>query len=166
MRLRGQVGVLHDTVEKTQGELATAQSENAQMVALFKAEAIRAVTINALKQVGNASHMYAGDHRNLLPTNIGQIRGLLADVNFGSGVGTNSFEFYDYGKPLPTGATPYFFLAREKQPRQMPDGKWSRIYLHVDGYVQEATTDDGNFDAWEKDWIQQAAQKFGPPVSQ
>jgi RNA polymerase sigma factor (sigma-70 family) len=173
LRLRGEIGVLRDTKEKKQSELATARSENAQMVAIMKAEAIRSVTINALKQVGTASHMYAGDNGNMLPTNMGQIQGLLASVDFGSGVGTNSFEFYDYGQPLPTSATPYFFFAREKQARQLPNGRWSRMYLLVDGSVQEAGSDNGNFDTWEKEWIQQqaaqqqqATQQSGSPVSQ
>jgi hypothetical protein len=54
----------------------------------------------------------------------------------------------------------------------MPDGNWSRMYLLIDGSVQEAGPADGDFDTWEKEWIQkaaaqtaarQAAQPSGPP---
>jgi len=175
LRLRGELGVLRNTMEKEQGELAAARSENAQnapIVARAKAQATRVASINGLKLIGTAAHLYGGDNSNLLPTNIGQIRRELSSVKFGGGIGTNSFEFYDYGQPLTTGATPYFFFAREKQPRQMPDGNWSRMYLLIDGSVQEAGPADGDFDTWEKEWIQkaaaqtaarQAAQPSGPP---
>jgi RNA polymerase sigma factor (sigma-70 family) len=175
LKLRGEVGVMRDTMEKNQGELATARSENARMVAIAKAQANRALTVNVLKQIGRACHIFAGNNGNLLPTNMAQIQGLLADVPFGAGVGTNSFEFYDYGQALTTGATPYFPMAREKEARQMPDGRWSRMYLLIDGAVQEAVPDDGNFDAWEKEWLQQqetqqaarqAARQSGTPISQ
>jgi RNA polymerase sigma factor (sigma-70 family) len=171
VRLRGQVGVLRDTLEKKQGELASTQSENAKMTAILKAEAVRVETINSLKKIGLAAHLYASDNGNLLPTNFAQIQDMLDNI----GARTNSFEFYDYGKPLSTDTnTPtYSFLAREKQARQMPDGKWSRVYLFVDGSVQEAGSDDGSFDEWEQNWIatmawreaQHAARQTATPVS-
>jgi hypothetical protein len=83
----------------------------------------------------------------------------------GIGVGTNSFEFIDYGQPVPISAAPYSIFAREKEPRQMPNGSWSRMYLLVDGAVQEAGPADGDFDAWEKQWIQQRAAEQPPQES-
>jgi RNA polymerase sigma factor (sigma-70 family) len=186
LRLRGQVGVLRDTLEKKQGELASAQSENAKMSAILKAEAIKVSTVNALKIIGTACRIYAQDNNNVFPTNFAQIQnelgGDLAGSTASLGIGTNSFEFLDYGNPV-TGTTnklgdlvptaPCIFLAREKQARQMPDGKWSRGYLLVDGSVQMGASDDGSFDAWEQNWIevmarqeaQRAAQQAVPPIS-
>jgi len=68
-------------MEKKQAEMAAAQSEKEQLLASSKAEA-SGCHHNGLKQVGLASHLYAGDHGNLLPTNIGQIRGLLFQRGF------------------------------------------------------------------------------------
>jgi RNA polymerase sigma factor (sigma-70 family) len=171
LRLRGEIGVLRDTMERKQAELATAKSENAQTVASQKAQAIRIVTINTLRQIGLACRDYANSHGDVLPTNFGQVADQLAGLGSHSGVGTNSFEFIDYGQPLTTSAPDYFLVAREKVARQMPEGRWSRMYLMVDGSAQEAAPDNGNYDSWEKEWVQnmaarQAAQQSAPPVSQ
>jgi RNA polymerase sigma factor (sigma-70 family) len=157
LRLRGEVGVLRDGMERKQGELAAADSVNANMVAAAKAQATRALTINTLKQVGLACYGYANNNSNTFPTSFGQLQDRLAGLGSPSGVGTNAFEFYDYGQPLTTTNAPYLMLAREKQPRQLADGTWSRMYLLADGSVQEASPEDGDFDAWEKAWIQNKA---------
>jgi hypothetical protein len=39
------------------------------------------------------------------------------------------------------------------------------MYLLVDGAVQEAGPADGDFDAWEKQWIQQRAAEQPPQES-
>ena len=170
MRLRGQVGVLRDTLEKKQGELATVQSENAQTAALkdaqAKAQALSSLTLTVLKQIGTACRVYSGTNGGQLPTNFGQVQDQLGNIHLDSGVGTNSFEFYDYGKSLDTNATPYYFYAREKQPRQWPNGKWSRFYLLVDGSVAMGASDDGNFDTWEKNWIQGETQRAAQQAAQ
>jgi RNA polymerase sigma factor (sigma-70 family) len=155
LRLRGEVGVLRATVEKNQAELAAAQSENARMVALGQAEAKGVVTVNALKMIGLASSIYAANNGGMLPTDIGQIQDQLAGMpGSRSGVGTNSFEFFNYGTPLSTTSPPDLLYAREKLPRQTPDGPWYRAYLLRDGAVQVAQSEDGNFDTWEQDWLQ------------
>ena len=170
MRLRGQVGVLRDTLEKKQGELATVQSENAQTAALkdaqAKAQALSSLTLTVLKQIGTACRVYAGNNGDVLPTSFAQIKNELANIPFDSGVSTNTFEFLDYGQPLSSSATPYYFYAREKQPFQMPDGQWSRIYLLIDTSAQVAGSDDGNFDTWEKNWIQGETQRAAQQAAQ
>jgi hypothetical protein len=55
--------------------------------------------------------------------------------------------------------TPDEILCREHTARQSPDGKWERIYGMADGSVVLQTSEDGNFDAWEK-------QHMVPPPNQ
>ena len=172
LKLRGEVGVLRDTMEKKQAELAAAQAKNDQMLslsnALLKADwDMTRSNLMALKHVGVACRIYAANNGGFLPTNFSQIQDELSNyVEFPPGVGTNSFEFLNYGQPLTTNSPGYSFLAQEAQPIQYPSGKWHRVYLLADGSVQIGVSDDGNFDAWEQQWIQQQAQKFVPPVSQ
>ncbi len=162
LRLRGEVGVLRDALTKRQADLAAAQAENAKMLALREAEAksrtIRAAVENSLHEVGEASRKYAATNGGLLPTDFGQIPNLVQQYP-DLGVGTNSFEILNHGTPLSTKTPPYFFCAREKQARQMPDGIWSRAYLLIDGSVQMAASGDGSYDMWEKEWLQYNQQQ-------
>jgi hypothetical protein len=160
LRLRGEVGLLRNEMERNKAELATTKTERDQMVAVEKAQALRAVTVNALKQIGIACRFYANSNGNVFPTSFAQLEDQLAGLGVHSGVGTNTFEIYDYGQPLSTSAAPYSLFAREKEASQMPDGSWSRAYLMVDGSVQEATPDNGDFDLWETDWIQKMAFRY------
>jgi hypothetical protein len=150
-------------MEKKQRELAATQSENSQMAALsnalLKADwGITTSNLMALKYIGVACRIYAANNGNLLPTSFDQIQN---DTNFPAGVRPNTFEFIDYGQPLPTSVPGYYFLARESQAILYPYGKWKRVYLLADGSVQIGTSDDGNFDSWEQQWIQQQSQVTG-----
>jgi RNA polymerase sigma factor (sigma-70 family) len=176
LKLRGELGVLRDTMKKQQGELAAAQSEKAQLLTLSNTldkvdwDSTRS-NLNVLKHIGVACRIYAANNGGLLPTNFGQIQNELAEnVEFPSGVGTNSFEFFDYGQPLTTNSPGYYFLAQESQALHYPNGKWVRVYLLADGSAQIASSEDGNFDAWQQQWLQrqaeEAAQQAQAPVSQ
>jgi RNA polymerase sigma factor (sigma-70 family) len=158
LKLRGEAGKLRNSIEKKQTELATVKSERDQMMAVEKAQAMRAVTVNALKQIGVACYLYAHQNGDKFPTSFSQIEDQISGLGTNSGVGTNSFEFYDYGEPLSTARLPdpraISLVAREKVPRQYPDGTLSRAYLMADGSVQVAEPSNGDFDAWEKEWIQ------------
>ncbi len=152
------------TAKKKQAELAAAQSKNTKIVDLEQAAAKLAINVNALKIIGHESSIYAANNGGLLPTDFGQFRKQLAGIP-GSrfGLGTSSFEFFNYGTPLSTNTPGPCLYAREKLAPQMPDGQWSRTYLFIDGSVQVAESDDGNFDRWEKDWLQshQSSQQAG-----
>jgi hypothetical protein len=168
LKLRGEVGTLRDTIEKNQRELAIEQSENSKMLALSNALekadwAVTSSNLMVLKYIGVACRNYAANNGNLLPTNFDQIQ---SDKYIPAGVDPNSFEFFDYGQALPTSAPGYYFLARETQAIHYPTGQWKVVYLLADGSVQIGSSDDGNFDSWEHQWIQQQSQQSGPPTSQ
>ena len=80
LRLRGEVGVLRNEMERNQAELATTKAERDQMVAAEKAQAMRAVTVNALKQIGVACHIYANSNGNVFPTSFSQLEDQLAGL--------------------------------------------------------------------------------------
>jgi len=176
LKLRGEVGLLRDTMEKKQGELATAQAKNDQMLSLSNTLenadwSMTTSNLMVLKYIGVACRNYAANNGDMFPTNFGQIQGELGKyIQFPPGVGTNSFEFMSDGQPLATNSPGYSFLARETQAIQYPTGKWHRVYLLADGSVQIGESDDGNFDAWEQQWLQkqaqEAAEQAGAPVSQ
>jgi hypothetical protein len=171
LRLRGELGLLRDTMDMKKGELAVAESEVAHMLALSNvlqkaAWATSSSDLNTIKYVGVACRVYAANNAGLLPTSFGQIQNELAQyVEFPPGADTNTFEFFDYGQALSTNTPPYYFLARETQPVQYPDGHWRLVYLLVDGSAQIGDSSDGNFDSWEQQWIQRQAQESGQPIS-
>src|SRR5262249_4635530 len=154
LKLRGELGV-------KQTELGVAKSERDQLVAVERARALREATVHSLKQIGLASLIFAQTNGDTFPTNFAQIEDQLSGLGANSGVGTNTFEFYDYGEPLSTRAAPYSIVAREKEPQQNPDGTFTRAYLMADGSVQTATSTNGDFVEWEKDWTQTGQFRFG-----
>ena len=126
----------------TQAELELARAK-----AQFKADEIK--TVNNEKQISLAFRIFAGDNQDRFPTNVNQV-----DVSyFGS---TNLMQFAQEQVEYVNTAVPNLIaypqaiLMREKVPRQDFDGKWRRVYGLADGSVQTAASDDGNFDAWEK----------------
>ena len=54
------------------------------------------------------------------------------------------FEFFPHERVI-SDAEPDLILFREKQARQMPNGKWERIYAYADGLVQTKNSADGDF---------------------
>jgi hypothetical protein len=72
---------------------------------------------------------------------------------------SETFELMNVG--IANERYPQMLVLREITPRQSPDGKWERVYGFVDGLVQTITSNDGNFDAWEKE-----QQQYNPPPNQ
>lgn len=164
IRLRGEVGVLRRQAGESARLLAENQARQAQVAAkpaqpnqispqdLFKLQSIH--TINALKYVGLAMYIYAGDHHEQFPTNFTQILDILPGngnfdgTNFEGNVPLDAFELVNAGSA--SRQHPQMIMSREKNPRQMPDGGWEREYGLADGSVQTETSPDGNFDAYEQ----------------
>jgi RNA polymerase sigma factor (sigma-70 family) len=160
LRLRGEVGMLR---EKT-NLLARLQATNPQLQRILSAatnepseedkfHAGRAATVNAAKQIILAFRNYLDSHNNQIPANLADLHTELADTtNFGGNITLDTFELVNAGNA--GDPSPWSILLREKTPLTSPKGTWSRIYGLSDGSVQESTTPDGNFDAWEQNWEQ------------
>ena len=104
-----------------------------------------------VKALGLAFRMYAGDHNDQFPTNLGAISGY-----FGKGrlalTGTNEIDLF-YRGPIAELVTNSdqgrFILFRDRQAWAGPDGKPTRVYGMGDGSVQTIESDD-NFQSWER----------------
>jgi hypothetical protein len=161
MKLRGEVGVLRRQVDEfKKSALARAQTERdakqqmaslksevefARAKAQFKMDEIKSV--NTLKQVLLACRLFAGDHNETYPTNFEQITFELGSLPTNS---LSIFECVSAGMVNHV-VSPRAVAFRERQPRQkLDENKWNRVYGLADGSVHVATSDDGNFDAWEK----------------
>jgi hypothetical protein len=113
--------------------------------------------------------MYADDNNGSYPTNLFQLtedtgrgQGYLGSTNFTEFPGDvklDGFELLNLSVPNLHDKYPQMIALRERVPRRTPDGKWQRIYTLADGSVQTATSNDGNFDAWEQ-------QNTSPPPNQ
>ncbi len=59
------------------------------------------------------------------------------------------FEFFPHERVI-NEAESGLILFRKKQARQMPDGKWERIYAYADGAVETHHNADGDFSRIER----------------
>jgi hypothetical protein len=162
LKLRGEVGVLRRQV----GDLGKMRAEDQQLRSQNSAAQSQAVvltpeekfnlqefhTVNAMKMLGLAMRLYAGDHNDQYATNFDQLKDQLGGVtNFPGNISLAAFEFVNAG--LVNDTMPDKIILRERVPRQLsPDGGWQRIYGLADGSVQTiySYTSDGNFDDFEK----------------
>ncbi len=172
LKLRGEVGVLRNQV----GELEKLRTENKQISkeladatqalrslpspqqALFNQQSIKAV--NDAKQIGLAMRIWAGDNNDVYPTNIYDMTNELGNLDFTKHV-SETFELMNVG--IANEHYPQMLILREITPRQSPDGNWERIYGLADGSVQKIHSNNGNFDAWEKE---QFNTFYNPPKNQ
>ena len=170
LKLRGEVGVLRNQLD----ELGKLRAENGQIrkaladatqtlkslpspeQALFNKKRIQAV--NDAKMIGLAMRIWAGDNSNQYPTNFdlmtNELGGVTNAIHF-----KEAFEFVNAG--VADDRYPQMLVLREISPRQALDGKWERVYGLADGSVQTIKSDNGYFDAWEKEQVQ-----FNPPPNQ
>ncbi len=170
LKLRGEVGLLRRQVDeigklreengRVHNELAAAtqalQSLPSPEQALFNKKRIQAV--NDAKQIGLAMRIWAGDNNNQYPTNFDNMTNELGGI-------TNAMHFMENIELMNAGIAneqyPQMLTLREITPRQAPDGKWERIYGFADGSVQTITSNEGNFENWEKQ-----QQQYNPPPNQ
>jgi len=171
LKLRGEVGMLRNQVieigklreenRQISRELAdatqTLQSLPSPEQALFNKKRVQAV--NDAKMVGLAMRIWAGDNNDQYPTNFedmtNELGGVTNVMHF-----KEAFEFVNAG--VANEHYPQMLMLREITPLQAPDGKWERAYGFADGSVQTITSNDGNFDDWEK----QQQQNNPPPPNQ
>jgi RNA polymerase sigma factor (sigma-70 family) len=163
MRLRGQVAVLKSQLADAARARAKAPSpspqeldpqEQAHQVAMRRA--------HDAKILSYAFRTYAADHQDQYPTNFAQAMSyfeaaLRNDLNPGDAMRdqaefaqvTNQFEIAYQGSYTNLASLDVIVL-REKQPTQLPDGSWVRVYGMADGSGQAPTGPTANFDAWEQ----------------
>ena len=158
LKLRGEVGALRnqlDELKKLREEnqqFHTQAANEGQEFRVSKADYFRLQAMNIIdgaKQIGLAMLLYANDHNGLYPTNlVEQLVG--AELTTNNIADINKFELMNVGVPNAHDKYPQMIMLREKTPRQNPNGQWERIYELADGSAQTATSNDGNFDAWEQ----------------
>jgi len=159
LKLRGEVGVLRQQTN----ELGKFQQENRRLQSQIKTtpnptdlispedqiELHRIHTINAMKQLGLAMRIYAGDHNDQYATNFDQLKYELNGVtNFPGNISLNDIEFMNIG--LVNETMPDKIMFRQRNPDKMISGAWMRVYGLGDGSVQMQYSNDGNFDAYEQ----------------
>ena len=68
-------------------------------------------------------------------------------TNLASGVSLDNIEFVNLQQLDSTLTNQYVF--REREPRQLSDGRWEWLYGTPDGDVQALISEDGDFDDFE-----------------
>jgi len=162
MRLRGEVGMLRRQTNATQllreenrrleARLNTTQNQPTTMspgelqqgLLTEKREAMR----NICLQLPQALQRFASDHTNQTPTDLLQLRNYFSTSAGESMLGLRLFQLVSDRPEIVVPANA--LLLRDPEEHRKPDGKWARLYAYGDGRIVEATSDDGNFDAWEK----------------
>jgi len=163
LRLRGEVSRLRQSgpsgandlsrrLQSAEARASRAEAEAALVVAMQKSEAYTGAVINAGKILGLSARIFATDHKGGFPTTFDEMRNemnLRPDGTFSGGVLPDQFEFFPHERVI-SEAEPEMILFREKQARQLPDGKWERIYTYADGSVQIRHSTDGDFSQIER----------------
>ena len=160
LKLRGEVGVLRNQITES-GKL---REENRQLQSQVKAEPNsrdqispqeqfelhRIDMVNAMKQLGLAMRIYAGDHNNQYATNFDQLKNELGGVtNFDGNISLNDIQFVNAGVVDDT--MPQMIIFSERVPQQQsPNGSWAHIYGLADGSVQTIFGDEQTFEEYEK----------------
>jgi len=171
LRLRGEVGVLQRQLgdknqlqvenQRLKTEVAGRPAQPVQITPedLFKIQSWH--TVDALKQLGIATRIYASDHQGQYPVNFKQMIDdqEITTNDFPGNISMDAFEMVNVNRV--NDQYPQMIEMRERTPRQRPDGAWEREYLLADGSVQTQDSKDGNFDAYE-----QQQQQYAPPPNQ
>jgi len=102
-----------------------------------------------------AMRKYLDEHAGELPADLTKAEAL-ANPSLPEGVGLR-YELMRSGT-VPAEGESYSLIAREKEARQLTDGKWVRIYLHANGGTSLAgPMDQPDWPAWER--LQEAIGK-------
>jgi hypothetical protein len=160
LKLRGEVGVLRNQIT----EFGKLREENRQLQSQVKAEPNspnqlspqeqfelhRIDMVTAMKQLGLAMRIYAGDHNNQYATNFDQLKNELGGVtNFDGNISLNDIQFVNAGVVDDT--MPQMIIFSERVPQQQsPNGSWAHIYGLADGSVQTIFGDEQTFEEYEK----------------
>jgi len=105
-------------------------------------------TIRAAQMLGLSMRIYSASHHDQYATNFTQLTNELAGATSLNGIKIDTFEFMNAGVVDETMVDTLIF--REVKPRKNPDGKLERVYCLSDGTAYNIISDDGNFDAYER----------------
>lgn len=149
------VAAMNPDLQRDLGE-AREKSAAARAAAKFaidtvESEQLRVHTVNAMKHLGLAARIYATDHSDRFPGSFDLMTNELTGAMSG-GLTLDKFEFMPHEREI-NETEPQMILFREKEPRRLPDGKWTRAYTFADGSVQQRESDTPDFTEWEKDYI-------------
>ena len=98
-----------------------------------------------------AFFMYAKEHQGQFPTDFEQAKDFLPDGTKAEiESAKDQFEIVYQGKLAKLKNPSNLVVLRQREPYQMADGKWSKIYAFGDGHVEMHQEADGNFEAWEQ----------------
>jgi len=162
LKLRGEMGMLRqqtNAIQKLRAEnrrlaarLAAAQNREARISAAQFDEALRTEKLEAMsnicRELQPALQRFANDHSNQSPRSLHQLRDYFP-ASEGPIAGLFSFGFVPDRPPAVVSGDA--LILRDPELHRTPDGKWARFYAYGDGRIVEATSEDGNFDAWEKE---------------
>jgi hypothetical protein len=164
LRLRGQIQLLHRELQEMSNRVVilaqpSVQRAPAQTNQLLpseqsdrKAEIQVMNTFTRTEPYKNARILsialrdYLKAHSGELPDDLAKVDSPLQQSV------SERFELMRSGR-IPEEARPYTLVAREKQPHQMEDGRWFRIYLRADGASVTATLRSASRSDW-KAWEQ------------
>jgi hypothetical protein len=150
-RIEAEIARLNEAAQRDENE---ARLFAARRDEEWHAKAVKAV----LEALGNVTKMSARFNGGKPPRTFDEVKqGLAASQRFPNveevwaqfskgyppyNITKDSFEFLPPHTKL---------LLRERQPRQLPDGAWSRLYLTTDYKINEATLKDPDFASWERE---------------
>jgi RNA polymerase sigma factor (sigma-70 family) len=157
LKLRGEVGVLRrqlielgklrDENQQFQRQATVGQNQAIQISPQDQFRLNQFHATDDLKQLGLAMRVFSGDHNGQFATNFFQLNDELG----GEAMVTNFMSKYEFvNAGLVNLSMPDDIIFREQNSHKDPSGAWERIYTFADGSVQTQYSDDGNFDAYEK----------------
>jgi hypothetical protein len=154
LRLRGEAGALRQQLTEATNEMARlSQPPRANNSApprnpvTEEEEARMRQKVNRGRQGALALMLYADDHQGRLPGTAAEAVPYLGS----SGGILDEFEFVQPGVALHSIQSPSTTIVlREKEPSQLSNGRWSRVYSFADGHAVSVTRPTNDFTVWEE----------------
>lgn len=135
---------LHQKLEGAEQIIQKSTNEADQREAEATAKKITFERFDMLKQVGLGAVLFSQD-KGRLPKSYSEMAGTLSNLE----------QFAQFTELVPgvtsisEGQAHMLILCREKQARQLPDGRWERAYGFMDGHVEAIKQDTSNFSQFE-----------------
>jgi RNA polymerase sigma factor (sigma-70 family) len=135
-------------LQAAQGALTAVQARTKQVEESIDAQNLTLKRVDELKRLGFAAMVWAKDNGGELPPTLRDMTNEIGtNIDFETFV--EPYEFFQHARPV-TRTDPNLILFREKQPRRLPNGTWTRAYTLADGSVQQVSAANGDFSEWER----------------